>query len=114
GRPPGDGRRDGARPERRPGSAGGPAPVQAAHGGRRRRHRRAGARGGLVTGALAWHVARDVRVDAVPEPEIVNPHDAIVAVTSTAICGSDLHLYNGVIPTMRPGDVLGHEFMGEV
>ncbi|HEY7205256.1 MAG TPA: zinc-dependent alcohol dehydrogenase [Methylomirabilota bacterium] len=64
--------------------------------------------------AVCWHGARDVRVDAVPDPEIVNPHDAIVRVTSTAICGSDLHLYNGVIPTMWPGDVLGHEFMGEV
>ena len=64
--------------------------------------------------AVCWHGARDVRVDTVPDPEIVNPHDAIVRVTSTAICGSDLHLYNGVIPTMRPGDILGHEFMGEV
>jgi threonine dehydrogenase-like Zn-dependent dehydrogenase len=50
----------------------------------------------------------------VPDPELVNPRDAIVRITSTAICGSDLHLYDGYIPTMRPGDVLGHEFMGEV
>jgi threonine dehydrogenase-like Zn-dependent dehydrogenase len=64
--------------------------------------------------AVTWHGRHDVRVERVPDPEIVNPHDAIVRVTSTAICGSDLHLYNGYIPTMRSGDVLGHEFMGEV
>ncbi len=64
--------------------------------------------------ALAWHGRHDVRVDSVPDPEIVNPRDAILKVTSTAICGSDLHLYDGYIPTMRAGDVLGHEFMGEV
>lgn len=64
--------------------------------------------------ALAWHGTHDVRVDTVPDPEIVNPRDAILKVTSTAICGSDLHLYDGVIPGMLAGDVLGHEFMGEV
>jgi threonine dehydrogenase-like Zn-dependent dehydrogenase len=64
--------------------------------------------------ALTWHGRHDVRVDTVPDPEIVNPRDAILRVTSTAICGSDLHLYDGYIPTMRAGDVLGHEFMGEV
>ena len=64
--------------------------------------------------ALTWHGKKDVRVDTVPDPEIVNPRDAIIKVSSTAICGSDLHLYDGVIPTMRPGDILGHEFMGEV
>lgn len=64
--------------------------------------------------ALTWHGVHDVRVDDVPEPEIVNPRDAIIEVTSTAICGSDLHLYDGVIPGMRSGDVLGHEFMGRV
>ncbi|MEX2615499.1 MAG: zinc-dependent alcohol dehydrogenase [Alphaproteobacteria bacterium] len=64
--------------------------------------------------ALTWHGTHDVRVDNVPDPEIVNPRDAIVKVTSTAICGSDLHLYNGVIPGMVAGDILGHEFMGEV
>jgi len=64
--------------------------------------------------AVCWHGPRDVRVDTVPEPEILNPRDAIVRVTSTAICGSDLHLFNGIIPTMESGDVLGHEFMGEV
>ena len=57
---------------------------------------------------------RDVEVREVPEPTLLNDHDAIVRVTSTAICGSDLHLYNGLIPTMQKGDVLGHEFMGEV
>jgi threonine dehydrogenase-like Zn-dependent dehydrogenase len=64
--------------------------------------------------ALTWHGRHDVRVDTVPDPEIVNPHDAILRVTSTAICGSDLHLYDGYIPGMRAGDILGHEFMGEV
>ena len=64
--------------------------------------------------ALTWHGRHDVRVETVPDPEIVNPHDAILKVTSTAICGSDLHLYDGYIPGMRSGDVLGHEFMGEV
>src|SRR5207248_5586432 len=58
--------------------------------------------------------ANDVRVEQVPEPQLLNPRDAIVRVTSTAICGSDLHLYNGFIPTMEQGDILGHEFMGEV
>lgn len=64
--------------------------------------------------ALTWHGRHDVRVESVPDPEIVNPHDCILKVTSTAICGSDLHLYDGYIPGMRPGDILGHEFMGEV
>lgn len=64
--------------------------------------------------AVVWHGKEDVRVDRVPDPAIVNPHDIIVRVTSTAICGSDLHLYDGYIPTMREGDVIGHEFMGEV
>jgi threonine dehydrogenase-like Zn-dependent dehydrogenase len=57
---------------------------------------------------------RHVEVADVPDPEILNPRDAIVRITNTAICGSDVHLYNGFIPTMRKGDVLGHEFMGEV
>ena len=64
--------------------------------------------------AVTWHGRRDVRVERVSDPTIVNPRDAIVRVTLTAICGSDLHLYNGYIPTMQSGDVLGHEFMGEV
>ncbi|HEX4150623.1 MAG TPA: zinc-dependent alcohol dehydrogenase [Steroidobacteraceae bacterium] len=64
--------------------------------------------------ALTWHGKHDVRVDTVPDPRIVNPRDAIVKITSSAICGSDLHLYDHVIPTMKSGDVLGHEFMGEV
>ena len=64
--------------------------------------------------ALTWHDEKDVRVDEVPKPEIVNPTDAIVEITATAICGSDLHLYNGYMPGMREGDVLGHEPMGEV
>jgi len=64
--------------------------------------------------ALCWHGANDVRVDNVPDPTIINQRDAIVKITSTAICGSDLHLYNGFIPTMQSGDIMGHEFMGEV
>jgi threonine dehydrogenase-like Zn-dependent dehydrogenase len=64
--------------------------------------------------ALTWHGTEDVRVEDVPDPEIVNPRDAIIEITATAICGSDLHLYDGYVPTMREGDVLGHEPMGEV
>jgi threonine dehydrogenase-like Zn-dependent dehydrogenase len=64
--------------------------------------------------ALCWRGTRDVRVESVPDPEILNPHDVIVRVTSTAICGSDLHLYDGMIPSLVAGDILGHEFMGEV
>ncbi len=64
--------------------------------------------------ALTYHGKHDVRVDTVPDPEIVNPRDAIIEVTSTAICGSDLHLYGGVIPGVMSGDILGHEFMGRV
>ena len=64
--------------------------------------------------ALCWYGKYDVRVQDVPEPEILNPRDAIIRITTTAICGSDLHLYDGYIPTMRKGDILGHEFMGEV
>jgi len=64
--------------------------------------------------ALCWHGKGDVRVDSVPDPEIQDPRDAVIKVTSTAICGSDLHLYDGYMPTMESGDILGHEFMGEV
>ncbi len=64
--------------------------------------------------AVCWYGTEEVRVENVPDPEILNPRDAIVRITSTAICGSDLHLYDGYIPTMQRGDILGHEFMGEV
>ncbi|MDQ6651807.1 MAG: glutathione-dependent formaldehyde dehydrogenase [Acidobacteriota bacterium] len=64
--------------------------------------------------ALCWFGKYDVRVYDVPEPKILNPRDAIIKVTTSAICGSDLHLYDGYIPTMEKGDILGHEFMGEV
>ena len=64
--------------------------------------------------AVVWHGRGDVRVDTVPDPEIQEPDDIIVKVTSTAICGSDLHLYDGYIPAMKNGDILGHEFMGEI
>jgi threonine dehydrogenase-like Zn-dependent dehydrogenase len=64
--------------------------------------------------AVCWHGVRDVTVEQVPDPGLLNPRDAIVKVSSTAICGSDLHLYDGYIPSMFRGDILGHEFMGEV
>jgi len=64
--------------------------------------------------AICWYGKKDVRVENVPEPELLTKRDAIVKTTLTAICGSDLHLYHGVIPAMEPGDILGHEFMGEV
>ena len=64
--------------------------------------------------AACWHGANDVRVETVPDPQILNPRDAIIRISSTAICGSDLHLYDGYVPSMESGDILGHEFMGEV
>ena len=64
--------------------------------------------------ALCWNGKYDVRVETVPDPELLNPRDAIVKITSTAICGSDLHLYDGYMPTLEAGDILGHEFMGEI
>ena len=64
--------------------------------------------------ALCWYGRGDVRVEQVPDPELLNPGDAIIRVSATAICGSDLHLLDGYIPTMQKGDILGHEFMGEV
>ncbi|HEX7226670.1 MAG TPA: zinc-dependent alcohol dehydrogenase [Candidatus Binatia bacterium] len=64
--------------------------------------------------ANCWYSKHDVRIEEVSDPKILNRRDAIVKITSTAICGSDLHLYNGFIPTMEKGDILGHEFMGEV
>jgi threonine dehydrogenase-like Zn-dependent dehydrogenase len=64
--------------------------------------------------AVCWYGTHDVRVESVPEPKLLNHHDALVKVNLTAICGSDLHLYDGYIPTMCRGDILGHEFMGEV
>ncbi|MBD1849886.1 zinc-dependent alcohol dehydrogenase [Leptolyngbya sp. FACHB-711] len=64
--------------------------------------------------AVCWHGPLDIRVDNVPDPKILNPRDAIVKITSTAICGSDLHFYDGFIPSMMPGDIVGHEFMGEI
>ena len=64
--------------------------------------------------ANVWHGKGDMRIEQVPDPRILNPRDAIVKITSTAICGSDLHLYDGFVPSMETGDILGHEFMGEV
>src|SRR4051812_42431371 len=64
--------------------------------------------------ALRWHGKKDIRYDTVPDPIIEEPRDAIIKVTSCAICGSDLHLYDGFMPGMEHGDIMGHEFMGEV
>lgn len=64
--------------------------------------------------ALTWHGLKDVRVESVPDPRIEQPTDAVIRVTSTAICGSDLHLYGVLAPFLKPGDILGHEFMGVV
>jgi len=64
--------------------------------------------------ALCWHGKKDIRYDTVPDPIIEDPGDAIIEVTSCAICGSDLHLFDGFMPGMQHGDVMGHEFMGEV
>lgn len=64
--------------------------------------------------AACWHGPTDMRVETAPDPKILNLRDAIIKVTATTICGSDLHIYDGYIPTMKPGDIIGHEFMGEV
>jgi threonine dehydrogenase-like Zn-dependent dehydrogenase len=64
--------------------------------------------------ALVWHGTTDIRCDSVPDPEIEHPRDAIIKVTSCAICGSDLHLYDHFMPGMKSGDIMGHETMGEV
>jgi threonine dehydrogenase-like Zn-dependent dehydrogenase len=64
--------------------------------------------------ATCWSGRNTVQVETVPDPKILNERDAIVKITSTAICGSDLHLYDGYVPTMTKGDILGHEFMGEI
>jgi threonine dehydrogenase-like Zn-dependent dehydrogenase len=64
--------------------------------------------------AVCWMGTSDVQTLTVEDPAILNPHDAILKITRTAICGSDLHLYDGFIPTMESGDILGHEFMGIV
>ena len=64
--------------------------------------------------AVCWSGKENITVEQVPDPRILNPRDAIVRVTATAICGSDLHLYGGFVPTMKKGDILGHEFMGEI
>src|ERR1700759_190969 len=64
--------------------------------------------------ALCWHGTNDIRCDNVPDPKIEDGRDVIIKVTSCAICGSDLHVTDGLMPTMKSGDILGHEFMGEV
>jgi len=64
--------------------------------------------------ALCWHGKEDIRVDTVPDPQIRDPRDIIVKISSTAICGSDLHIYGGFVPSMEKGDIVGHEAMGEV
>ncbi len=64
--------------------------------------------------ALTWHGKHDIRCETVPDPQIEEGRDAIIKVTACAICGSDLHLYNGIMPDMHSGDIMGHETMGEV
>lgn len=64
--------------------------------------------------AVCWCGTRNIKVEQVPDPKILHPRDAIVKITTTALCGSDLHLFDGLIPTMEAGDILGHEFMGEI
>src|ERR1700710_182881 len=64
--------------------------------------------------AVCWMGTGNVEMQTVADPQLLNPHDAIIKVTRTAICGSDLHLFDGFIPTMEQGDILGHEFMGIV
>jgi threonine dehydrogenase-like Zn-dependent dehydrogenase len=64
--------------------------------------------------ALCWNGKNDIRCETVPDPKIEDPRDVIIKVTACAICGSDLHLMDGMMPTMKAGDVLGHEFMGEI
>ncbi len=64
--------------------------------------------------ALTWHGKGDMRCESIPDPRIEHPRDAIIKVTACAICGSDLHIFDGMIPQMRCGDVIGHETMGEV
>src|ERR1700712_261376 len=67
-----------------------------------------------VMKAVCWMGKESMKVQNVPDPEIINPKDAIIRITRTAICGSDLHLYGGFIPSMESGDIMGHEFMGIV
>jgi threonine dehydrogenase-like Zn-dependent dehydrogenase len=64
--------------------------------------------------ALCWNGVNDLRVETVPDPEVLNPRDVILKVKLSTTCGSDLHFIDGYIPTMREGDVIGHEFMGEI
>ena len=64
--------------------------------------------------ALTWHGKSDMRCESVPDPKIQHPKDAIIKVTACAICGSDLHIFDGIIPRMKHGDIIGHETMGEV
>ena len=71
-------------------------------------------RGGRQMRALVWHGKHDIRCDSVPDPRIEHPRDAIIKVTGCAICGSDLHLYDNIMPGMKRGDIMGHETMGEV
>ena len=86
----------------------------AGEGATAERPAQAPASGGAIMKATCWMGKKTVEVVDVPDPQILNQRDAIVRITSTAICGSDLHLYNGFMPTMKKGDILGHEFMGEV
>lgn len=64
--------------------------------------------------AVCWHDTQDVRLEDVSDPEVLNPRDAVVRITLTTICGSDLHIYDGLVPTMEKGDIIGHEIVGQV
>ena len=101
-----------ARPRPRAHDSRGSAPLQAA--ARSRRSPARDERSGRMKAVCYYGKAGRAGGDACPDPEILNPRDAIIRVTATAICGSDLHIYGGYIPTMQKGDILGHEFMGEV
>src|SRR5690606_26479455 len=70
--------------------------------------------GSTAMKALIWHGKHDIRYESVPDPAIEHPRDAVIKVSACAICGSDLHLFDGFMPTMKSGDIMGHEFMGEV
>ena len=64
--------------------------------------------------ALTWQAPNRLQVETVPDPEILNPRDAIVRVIMSSVCGSDLHLLGGYVPAMKPGDIIGHEFLAEI
>src|SRR5690606_7347571 len=95
--------------------AGQPAPLQAIHGNRRaRRVGRPLPERRLTVQALVWKGINQLGDERVPDPSVLNPKDIIVKVAMSSVCGSDLHLIGGYVPAMKPGDILGHEFLGEI